>query len=309
MLRRFLPAILALAACGAPEPPREQNPHTVQSFIPPDSAQPAEPASKGPRPEPVLLPGDLIRITVFRQSDLDLEVRVPDTGAISYPLIGAVQAVGKSPSALERDIREKLEKDYLENPSVSVTVKEYSKRKVFIVGAVTKPDGYEMAPDARLTVFQLVATAGGFTERAYKEYVQVIRRQGASERRLIRLSLVDVERRMARGETDADLELWPDDLVVIPSAVRVAFVLGAVQKPGPLEVPVNARLTVSMAISGAGSYTKFAATGRVQVHHHTPSGQVTTKTVDLDAILDGRDDLDIELEPGDVVWVPERGIF
>jgi quercetin dioxygenase-like cupin family protein len=64
-----------------------------------------------------------------------------------------------------------------------------------------------------------------------------------------------------------------------------------------------------MAISAAGSYTKFAATGRVQVHHHSPWGQVSTKTVDLDAILDGRDDLDIELQPGDVVWVPERGIF
>src|SRR6185295_1579087 len=247
---------------------------------------------------------DLLKITVFRQPDLDLEVRIPDTGSISYPLIGTVKAAGKSPAALEQVIRELLEKDYLEHPSVTVTVKEYSKRKVFIVGGVTKPDGYEIAPDARLTVFQLVAIAGGFTDRAYKEYVQVIRRQGPTERRIIRVSLVDVERRMAKGEAGADLELWPEDLVMIPSAVRVVFVLGAVAKPGPLEVPANARMTISRAVAVAGSYTKFAATDKVQVHHHSPWGQPSTKIVDLDAVLDGRTDLDVDLEPGDVVWVP-----
>jgi polysaccharide export outer membrane protein len=281
----------------------------VQSFVPPRSDDGIPPASLGPRPDPILLPGDLLRITVFRQQDLDLEVRIPDSGAINYPLIGSVRAVGSTPAGLEQFIREKLGKDYLENPSVTVTVKEYAKRKVYIVGGISKPDGYEMVPDARLTVFQLVAMAGGFTDRAYKEYVQVIRRQGNSERGIIRLSLVDVERRMARGESNADLELWPEDLVVVPSAVRVAYVLGAVQKPGPIAVPVNARMTLSMAVSEAGSYTKFAATGRVQVIHHTPWGEVSKRTVDLDAILGGRLDLDLDLEPGDVVWMPERGIF
>src|SRR6185295_20206470 len=133
----------------------------------------------------------------------------------SFPLIGAVQAVGGSSSVLEQSIRRQLEKDYLKNPSVTVTVREYAKRKVFIVGGVAKPDGYEVAADSRTTVLQLVAAAGGFTDRAYKEYVQVVRRQGTGERAVIRLSLVDVERQIARGIPEADLELWPDDLVVI----------------------------------------------------------------------------------------------
>lgn len=307
-MNRFAPALLFLAACGTSEPYRPPHP-VVQSFIPPKSAEGAQPVKWGPRPDPILLPGDLLRITVYRQQDLDLEVRIPDTGAISYPLIGLVRAQGRTPAGLQEYIREKLEKDYLENPSVTVTVKEYAKRKVYIVGGVAKPDGYEIGQDSRLTIFQLVASAGGFTDRAYKEYVQVVRRQGPSERTIMLLSLVEAERRMARGESDADLELWPDDLVVVPSAVRVAYVLGAVQKPGAVDVPVNARMTVSMAISEAGSYTKFAATGRVQVHQHNPWGDVSKKTVDLDAVLGGRVDLDLDLQPGDVVWVPERGIF
>jgi protein involved in polysaccharide export with SLBB domain len=89
----------------------------------------------------------------------------------------------------------------------------------------------------------------------------------------------------------------------------VAYVLGQVQRPGPLEVPPNARLTVSMAVANAGSYTKFASTGKLQVLRHTPWGEVSQRTVNLDLILDGRVDLDMEIEPGDVVWVPERGLF
>jgi polysaccharide export outer membrane protein len=307
-MRFFWPLLLALAACSGGGGPEYRQPKIVQPFIPPDYKDGPAVAPMGPRPAPVLMPGDLLRISVYGQQDLDLEVRILDTGMITYPLVGAVQAVGKSAASLEETLRQKLQKDFLENPSVTVTVKEYAKRRVYVVGGVAKPDGYEIAPDGRMTVFQLVAAAGGFTDRAFKEYVQVVRRQGA-DRTVIRLSLVDSERRLARGDAAADLELWPEDLVMIPSAVRVAYVLGSVQRPGPIDVPVNARLTLSMAVANAGSYNKFASTGAVQVLRHTPWGEVSKKTVDLDAVLAGRVDLDLEIEPGDVVWVPERGIF
>jgi polysaccharide export outer membrane protein len=307
-MRNFWPLFLVLAACSGGGGPEFQQPKVVQPFIPPDFKERPATSQSGPGPAPLLMPGDLLHISVYRQPDLDLEVRILDTGMITYPLVGAVQAVGKPAAALEETLRQKLQKDFLENPSVTVTVKEYAKRRVYVVGGVAKPDGYEIAPDGRMTVFQLVAAAGGFTDRAYKEYVQVVRRQGP-DRRVIRLSLVDSERRLARGEADADLELWPEDLVMIPSAVRVAYVLGAVQRPGPIDVPLNAQLTLSMAVANAGSYNKFASTGAVQVLRHTPWGEVSKKTVDLDAVLGGRVDLDLEIEPGDVVWVPERGIF
>jgi polysaccharide export outer membrane protein len=65
-----------------------------------------------------------------------------------------------------------------------------------------------------------------------------------------------------------------------------------------------------MAVSHAGSYTKFAATGRVQLLRRTISGEVQKFMIDLDAVLgDGKLDQDLQLLPGDVVWVPERGIF
>lgn len=302
-MRRLLPAILLLSACAhrAVPPPRIQPQRTVQ-------AEPQPVPRNSPRPEPVLVPGDLVRITVFQQPDLDLETRIPVTGTINYPLIGPVQAAGKNSSALEATIRQKLAAEYLQSPSVTVTVREYVRRRVFIVGGVAKPDGYEMSNESRMTVLQLVAAAGGFTERASKDVVQVVRRQAGGERTVLTFSLAEVEKLLAQGKPDADLDLWPDDLVVVPAAVRVAYVLGQVHRPGPIDLPHNTKLTVSMAVAHAGSYTKFASTGSLQILRHAPTG-VRTLLVSLDDILDGRPDLDLEIQPGDVVWVPERGLF
>ncbi|HVR83926.1 MAG TPA: SLBB domain-containing protein [Planctomycetota bacterium] len=312
-MRRWLFLVVWTAGCAdGPEPRAKSGPPEAASlanFVPPASAEPLVAIKTVPRPDPLLLAGDLLTISVFRQPDLLLEVRIPQDGRISFPLIGSVDAAARTQADLENVIRQKLEKDFIREASVTVTVKEYAKRRVYVVGGVAKPDGYEVAPNSRITVLQVIAAAGGFTDRAYKEYVQIVRRRGPAEREVIRLSLVEVEKLIAKGQAEADLELWPDDLVVIPSAIRVAYVLGAVNKPGNIDVPNDARITVSMAVSQAGSYTKFASTGRVQVLRHSPTGEVKKLSVDLDAVLDGKLDQDLQLLPGDVVWVPERGIF
>lgn len=190
-----------------------------------------------------------------------------------------------------------------------VAVKEYAKRKIYIFGGVQKPGSYEIPPTERVTLIQFLATAGGFSDRAYKEFAQIVRRKAEGDREVIRLSILDVERAVARGNAGADIDLCPDDLVIIPSAARVIYVLGAVKEPGSFDIPTDAPITVSMAVSRAGSYTRFAATGRVQVIRHTPTGELKRITVDLDAVLGSHADQDAELLPGDVVYVPERGIF
>ncbi|MDP6958333.1 MAG: polysaccharide biosynthesis/export family protein, partial [Planctomycetota bacterium] len=240
---------------------------------------------------------------------LALEIRIPQSGVFSYPLIGEVKAAGKTSVDLERDIRARLAKDYLQDPHVTVTVVEYVARKVYILGGIEKPDRYTLLPTEKITLLQLISAAGGFTDRAHKHRVQIVRRTGKAGREVIRLSLADVERALEKGHAEADLELQPDDLVVIPSGARAVYVLGAVKSPGWFDIPTDTRMTVSMAISRAGSYTKFASTGAIQVLRQTVEGESKKFLVDLDEVVNGRLDLDIELEPGDVVWVPERGIF
>ncbi len=259
-------------------------------------------------PEPALAAGDVLAIYVYQQPDLTIEVRVPPAGFFTFPLIGAVEAAGRPTAEVEREIRDRLAKDFLYDPMVTVTVKEYARRMVYILGGVQKPGGYEMSPRQGMTILQLIASAEGFTDRACKEYAQIVRRRGR-DREVIRLSVAEVERQVARGRPEADLELHPDDLVVIPSSARVFYVLGQVKNPGAFPLPVDTRVTVSMAVSQAGSYTKFASTGRIQVLRQPPLGDPVKLTVDLDEVIEGRLEKDVELQPGDVIWVPERGIF
>jgi polysaccharide export outer membrane protein len=256
-----------------------------------------------------LIPGDLLDIRVYGQSDLDLEVRIPRSGTINYPLVGSLKASGRSTAEFEKELADKLRGDYIKDPHVTVTVKEYAERKVYILGGIKAPGVYPLSPTERITLLQLVSTSGGYTDRAYKEYTQIIRRTGKGERKVIRLSLVKVEQAVAKGEAGADLELWPDDLVVIPSAARVVYVLGAVKSPGSFALSADTRMTVSMAVSRAGSYTKFASTSRIQVLRQTPEGKAKKIQVNLDRVVNGELEFDIELKPGDVVWVPERGLF
>lgn len=305
--------LLILAACSAPPEAKSPSPvpETGMSFL---SALPApdEKAAglKLPPAAPLtLIAGDLLHITVFRQKDLELETRIPEGGSLAYPLIGDVQAAGKSVKAVETDIRTRLEAKYLNRAGVTVTVKEYTPRNVYVLGGVLKPGGYEIHPNRRLTVLQLVSTAGGYTDRAYKEYCQLIRRKEGGEREVIRFSAAEVERSVARGKVEADVELAPDDLLVIPSAARVVYVLGQVNKPGSFDLPADTRVTVSMAVSQAGSWTKFAGISKIQVLRQPPTGEAVKIGVDLDQVVNGRLEQDLELQPGDVVWVPQRALF
>lgn len=313
--RAVLAAALGLlAACSstadrpAGAPPARLEPGPALLSVPP----PADPVvlPKLPPPPPMALsPGDLLHISVFRQKDLDLDVRVPEGGEFAYPLIGEVRAAGRTSKEVEVEIKRRLEEKYLHKAGVTLTVTQYAPRMVYILGGIQKPGNYEYTPNRRLTILQLISSAGGYTDRAYKEFAQLLRRNDKGERELVKFSIAEVEKAVAKGQVEADLEVGPDDLLVIPSAARVVYVLGQVNTPRNIDMPSDSKLTVSMALSQAGSWTKFAAIGRIQVLRQPPGGEPQRITVDLDAVVNGVLEKDLELLPGDVVWVPQRSIF
>lgn len=115
--------------------------------------------------------GDRLRITVFGEDDLSGEFEVDDTGAISLPLIGGVAAAAKTPRELERAVAAALADGYLVNPRVSLEVLNY--RPFFILGEVKDPGKYPYVNG--MTVLNAVAVAGGYTYRARKDQVVVVR--------------------------------------------------------------------------------------------------------------------------------------
>lgn len=119
---------------------------------------------------------DLLEIDVFQVDELDKEVRVDPSGKISLALIGSVDAAGKTISQLEADIERLYSAKYLQNPEVSVFMKESAGQRVTVVGAFAKPGRY--ATDSNTTLLQILALSGGLTELADSKKLHVSRTVG-----------------------------------------------------------------------------------------------------------------------------------
>lgn len=110
----------------------------------------------------ILDAGDKIRILVYDEPDLTVELFITDDGKINFPLVGSVYVTGKTTRQVQNLIHNGLKGDYLLNPSVQVDIVTY--RPFYIHGEVRRPGAYPYQPG--LTVDQAVALGGGFTERA-----------------------------------------------------------------------------------------------------------------------------------------------
>ncbi len=160
------------------------------------SAQPTVVASSSSRINDYTLGvDDKLRLTVFGEKDLSGEFSVSSTGTISMPLIGEVQAAGKTVSQVQTDITRKLSDGYMKNPKVSLEVEGY--RPFFIVGEILKPGSYNYVNG--MLVINAVALAGGYTYRADKDDIR-LRHAGS-----------DVEEKV--GEDSA---VQPGDVITIP---------------------------------------------------------------------------------------------
>jgi polysaccharide export outer membrane protein len=114
--------------------------------------------------------GDVLRVQVFDEPELSMEIRLSDGGTISYPFLGELRVMGLTISKLENAIAKGLEGDYLIDPKVNVSVLEY--RPFYVNGEVENAGGYPFQPG--LTLRKAIALAGGFTERASRTKIFAI---------------------------------------------------------------------------------------------------------------------------------------
>ena len=118
----------------------------------------------------VLAPGDELSVAVFDQPELSTASnRITSDGKLVMPLVGAVEATGKTPAQLTSVLTDKLRR-FLKHPSVTISVVEY--RLFYINGEVDKPGGYPYREN--LTVNRAIALAGGYTDRASRRKVSVL---------------------------------------------------------------------------------------------------------------------------------------
>jgi polysaccharide export outer membrane protein len=162
----------------------------------------------------LLGPEDVLEITVWGNKDLTRTTPIRPDGLISMPIIGDVQAAGLTADALAKRIAERL-KAVAMNPTVSVAVTELNSYSVYVLGEVTKPGKYQFK--SYVTVLQAISTAGGFTDYAKKNRLQVLRvsHNGDEKRQEVHIPLRYDDLVSGRGEP-GNIVLHPGDTVVVP---------------------------------------------------------------------------------------------
>jgi polysaccharide export outer membrane protein len=247
------------------------------------------------------LPGDLIEISVFQYPDLHMKVRVPRDLQLNYPMIGMLDLTGMVVKDLEMTLRTRLEEKFIPRAQVSVLPIEFAPRPVYITGNVKNGGAFAIPPMGTLSLLQLVSLAGGFTEDADRGGILLIREREPGSRSTYRISYPSIER---KGKLNLDVYLLPGDRLLVPTQQRV-YVLGSVNHPGGFSLSAEG-LTASKAIALAQGFTRLAAPNSTVVIREKKDGSKTTFKVPLSSILElGNEELDLNLQPGDVVYVPE----
>ena len=161
-----------------------------------------------------LQPGDLIEIQVFREENMSRTLRVSGNGTITFPLVGVVQVAGCSLEEAEQRLMDRLS-DYLKNPQISMLIKEYGNKTVYVLGQVQKPAAIQIPPEKPLTVLEAITSVGGFTDIANTSKVRVLRMEnGKQTTRDVDVSLITKQ-----GDKSLDIVLMPGDVVFVPQSM------------------------------------------------------------------------------------------
>jgi polysaccharide export outer membrane protein len=245
----------------------------------------------------VIGPGDTLMIRVWGDDDLTRDVVVSPEGSFRFPLIGEVEAAGRSVEDLRRVITERLADGYLVDPQVEIVIRAYRSRNVFVLGEVVRPGTYPL--DTQTSVIEIISTAGGLAEGA-GDVAQIIRgRKGWSKDKPLtpdqeavgQVIQVDL-RGLLTGKGDSeDVEIHDGDTIFVPKG-QVFYIFGEVGQPGKYRWERG--LTVLKAVIVAGGFTEIASKRRIKIRRNSADGEEKIRAK-LDALV----------EPDDTVIVPE----
>ena len=163
-----------------------------------------------------LAPMDVVDVAVFEAPNLSRTAQVSAAGYITLPLIQDVRASGKTTDQLQRDIAQKLQKEYMQSPQVFVSVKEYNSQRVTVDGAVKNPGVFPLKGET--TLIQVLASAGGLNEMATPSGVYILRKTDG-KKMAARFDL----REIRSGKKDDPVLRAGDIVIVDESGGKVAL--------------------------------------------------------------------------------------
>jgi polysaccharide export outer membrane protein len=216
-------AVVGLSALGTVGAPRamaqgraagERSPSTpasVAAAAPAPTAADKKPASQYQGPPPPedyrMSAGDKLRIEVYKDPQLSQSLQIRPDGKITLPLVGDIEATGRTPIELRDAIRDAL-KEYVNNPTVTVIVVEAVAATAYIMGEVNHPGSISL--QGPLTVLQALAMAGGLKDFANAKNIRILRKSRLGTQ------LINFNYKEASQSLGPQMYLQPGDTVVVP---------------------------------------------------------------------------------------------
>ena len=261
--------------------------------------------------------GDLLHIDVFDVPELSRDVRVTDSGDISYPLVaGRIPVAGLTPFQLESKFEQLLiENGLVSHPQVTVFVKEQTSRPVSVVGAVNHTMVYQVARPT--TLLEVLAAAGGISDTAGD--VVIVTRPDSSggakslpasatsndppEEQKITIRLRDL---LESGDSVYNIPIFGGDTITVPPA-GIVYVLGfGINQPGGYVLQSHgAQITVLKVLALAHGLTRFAKSDSAVIMRDNPAtGQRDSIPVHIKEIEKHKTD-DVPLKSNDILYIPD----
>ena len=238
-------------------------------------------------------PEDVLDVQVWDNRDLNQVVFVRPDGKTSLPLVGEIQAAGKTVQQLQ-DYLAAVYAKTVKGAAVTVIIRDIKSRPVYFVGGFGRPGALQLMRD-NLTLIQAVALVGGVAQTADLEKGFILRKD--------KLIPIDFTKLVQKADLTQNIVLEPGDTVVAPLADLV-YMQGELRAPGPVKYVQD--LTLVRAVTQAGGLTPLAAGGRVDILRGKGEKRERIR-VDVDKMLRAPDEnKDVPLRPDDIVFVPQR---
>jgi len=254
---------------------------------------------------------DLLDVTVFEAPELSATSRVSAAGTLALPLLGVVNANGRTTEELALIIQDELKKNYINEPHVSVFVREYASQPVSVLGAVRSPGIYQIKGQKFL--LDMIAMAQGLDPGAGKT-IQIMRRTSDGPNTAVPSNLppktetisIDVVDLFQNGKTDLNIRINAGDVINVLPALSV-FVVGEFVRPGEFPLRFGKPITVAQAVALGGGFSRDAKkAGGAIIRYHADRTKEEIP-VNIQKILDGSDD-DVPLIANDILFVPSNRV-
>lgn len=248
-------------------------------------------------------PRDVLSINVWSHGDLTKDYPVDADGFVPFPLLGRVEANGLTTMEFAARLKNLLGRDYLVDPQVIVTVRDYLSKKVHVLGEAERPGLYYLT--AQSSLLEILSKAGGLSKAAGKQLLLYRNHRSSAAaaptgNTILRLNLEKIQ----AGDATENIALQDEDTIFIPKA-RAYFVLGEVKAPGTF--PLDKETVAIEAVTLAGWFNDKAAPSAVKVTRRKPDGSLETLSLDMSGALPK--DRNFRIQDGDTILVPRGNTF